>query len=466
MKIPYLWANTNIMKRYSVFITTVLLSCATLTFAAAGPEAPDSPAFRLSLNSETGVFQKNEKVVITCELTAPLPDTLHVRIFKNNSLLEEKHIAPAVRTSDGWNISGSFTLLEGTYDETCAIYADVVQGHRHGVDQGIGFVVAPEGFHSGYAEPSDMMSWWNSQKKQLARMPMNLKMKDLNVPEHYRGSYTCQDVTADCMGPAPMRAYFAKPVGAKRKSLPIIILCRAAGVAGDWCRCQVGECVGNAALGSGALSLDLNAHGMENGQPDEYYKDLENNSLKNYWDQGIGDRESYYFRGMYLRVLRAIQFMTQQPEWDGKRIIVIGESQGGGQAAAVAGLDNRVSAVVLNVPAMMDFGAPYAQRRGGWPQPAESHPELSQEQRDAVLPYFDAGLLLGHSKAQIYCEIGLIDTTCPPSAVWSGLNNAKGPKTVRCVPFRSHSWPSGEIRSYWEENYLHPRENFYKDYLK
>jgi cephalosporin-C deacetylase-like acetyl esterase len=164
--------------------------------------------------------------------------------------------------------------------------------------------------------------------------------------------------------------------------------------------------------------------------------------------------------------MRAIEYMTQQPEWDGKRILVIGESQGGGQAVAAAGLDSRVSAIVLNVPAMQDLGGARAGRRSGWPQPIENHQNLTSAQLDATLPYFDGAQLIRHSKAEIYCEIGLIDTTCPPSAVWASLNGAKGKKTVKCVPFRTHAWPSGRLRPYWEEHFLHPREKFIVDYLK
>jgi len=36
----------------------------------------------------------------------------------------------------------------------------------------------------------------------------------------------------------------------------------------------------------GALCFDLNAHGMLNDQPDDYYSDLENGELKTYWLQG------------------------------------------------------------------------------------------------------------------------------------------------------------------------------------
>ena len=115
------------------------------------------------------------------------------------------------------------------------------------------------------------MDYWGNLKQQLKALPMQVKTTPLTVPQQYQDKYTCEDVEINCLGPAPMRAYVAKPVGAKEKSLPIIILCRAAGVKGDWCRCSVNECVGNSALGNGALSLDLNAHGMLNGQSDDYY---------------------------------------------------------------------------------------------------------------------------------------------------------------------------------------------------
>ena len=295
---------------------------------------------------------------------------------------------------------------------------------------------------------------------------MQVQLTALDVPDWAQGKYECKDLEINCLGPSPVRGYVAKPIGAQPKSLPIIINCRAAGVKGSWCRCQVGECVGNAALGNGALSLDLNAHGYLNGQPEEYYQMLEDGMLKDYFEHNAYDRETYYFKGMYLRLLRAIEYMTQQPEWDGKRILVIGESQGGGQAAAAAGLDNRVSAVALNVPAMQDLGGTRAGRRGGWPHPIENHPDLSQEMLDASLPYFDGSLLLAHSDAEIFCEIGLIDTTCPPSAVWSSLNAARGKKTVKCVPYRTHGWPEGYWRPLWEQDYLQPRKDFIANYLK
>lgn len=418
-------------------------------------EVDRAGTYTLHINKESGVYARGERAVVTCHTDAVPLDSLRVRVYFNNVLRREFGLLPTTQ---------DFTALEQTLDSTCAVSVEVQE--RHGQPAAIGYVVAPEGFRPGYDEPADLMEYWAEQKRQLGALPMQVQTTPLQVPDQYRDRFVCQDLEINCLGPAPVRAYVSKPVGAKKRSLPIIILCRAAGVSGNWCRCSVDECVRNAALGGGALSLDLNAHGMLNGQPDSYYEMLEHGMLRNYFDHNAADRETYYFRGMYLRLLRAIEYMTRQPEWDRQRIIVIGESQGGGQAVAAAGLDNRVSAVVLNVPALQDLGGARVGRRSGWPQPIEVHPTLSRERLDATLPYFDGALLIRHSRAEIYCEMGLIDTTCPPSSVWASLNGAPGQKTVNCVPFRTHAWPSGDIAPYWREKYLRPRERFIEKYLE
>ncbi len=440
------------MKR---FLFLILLTV--LVVSAQGQIIPQyrTGGYRLSIDKESGIYQKGERAVVSCRADTVPKDSLIVRVSYNNSAGREFRILPA---------SAEFTVLEQTLDSTCAVSVEL--GDSRGRPVSIGYVVAPEGFRAGYEEPADLMSYWDNLKKQLKALPMQVRTTSLEVPGRYQGKYTCQDVEINCLGPAPVRAYLAKPAWTRKKSLPIIILCRAAGVSGNWCECSVEECVGNAALGNGSLSLDINAHGMLNGQSEDYYHMLEEGLLRNYYDHNAADRETYYFRGMYLRLLRAIEFMTRQPEWDGKRILVIGESQGGGQAVAAAGLDPRVSAIVLNVPAMQDLGGARVGRRSGWPQPIEGHPNVNPAQLDTTLPYYDGALLIRHSKAEIYCEMGLIDTTCPPSSVWASLNGASGKKTINCVPFRTHAWPAGEWRKVWDEKYYRPRLAFIENYLK
>ena len=65
-----------------------------------------------------------------------------------------------------------------------------------------------------------------------------------------------------------------------------------------------------AKMGKGALAFDLNAHGMLNGQPQEYYDKLEEGELNHYREQGVESRDTYYFKGMYLRLMRTLDFLV------------------------------------------------------------------------------------------------------------------------------------------------------------
>lgn len=406
---------------------------------------------KLNLNSSDGIYSKGDKVLITASCKGTSADSLSVKLYKNGYPIDEYSLP----------FSNQVAIIDSSFNSTAAYFVEV--GMKKGnfmPKQSLGFVVEPDGFKTGYQKPKDFNLYWKRLKKELESLKMQATLKPLEVSDKDRGNIECFDVEINCLGPKPVRGYLAKPTNAKEKSLPIVILFRAAGVSGAWCRCQVGECVDNAKRGNGAISFDINAHGMLNGQPNEYYQTLERGELSNYWHKGISNKDDYYFKWMYLRALRAIEYLTTLPEWDGKTILVIGESQGGGQAAAVAGLDKRVTNVVLHVPAMLDFGGYKENRLSGWPQPKESNRGVDLEKLEAVLPYYDAALLLSGSKAEVHIEIGLIDTTCPASALFSAVNGLKGGVIVNAVPYRSHQWPSGEYRTIWEQGVAKSRQTY------
>lgn len=201
-----------------------------------------------------------------------------------------------------------------------------------------------------------------------------------------------------------------------------------------------------------------------NGQPQAYYDDLDTGELKDYNRIGIGTRNDYYFRGMYLRLIRTLDFLESQPEWDGKRILVIGESQGGGQAFAAAGLDKRVTAVVATVPAMCDWGGTLTGGQGGWPNPFSS--SIDKAKLMESLPYFDAAHLLKDSKATLVTEIGFIDVTCPSTSVFAAINMSKGKKIVFGDPYRGHILNQKAYKEVWEETVNKPKEAFIVEFLK
>ena len=329
----------------------------------------------------------------------------------------------------------------------------------------VGAIVAPESFRPGYDAPKDLKKFWTKQVKQMRRLPLECKLTPVPENQINNPDVVCFDMEISMPEGNPVRAYIAYPKNAKRKSLPILMYAHAAGVKGKWCQCDVGLAVKNATRGNGAIAVDINAHGMLNGQPQEYYDALEENVLKNYSSWDFTGHEDFYFRLMYLRMVRALDYAVSLPLWDGKRVFVYGESQGGAQTAALAGIDSRVTAINLRVPAFIDVAGLLQNRKGSWPGKYSADPEKYAD----IIPYYDGALLLSLSKAKMFVEAGLIDYTCPPSCVAAGFNNAGSKdKTIHFFPYRPHheNMMPDEIRERWKEEVKNPREKFREDYIR
>ncbi len=433
------------MKTIYDLILTAFLSISLLTIA-------NSQNIVLKQSNESGIYKNGQRIRVTLFLNDHSTDSVLVKIRRNHSdQASEQRL----------RFNGDTLLI---FNETFNAPSSVIfEASTKTGTASIGSIVDPEKFKPGTSRPKDFDQFWNNEKKALRALP--IEVKKVPVKENGNGSrYECFDMEINATSPKPARGYFAKPAKAELRSLPIVLLVHAAGVKGSWCRSEPANALRYAKMGNGTLCFDLNAHGMLNGQPEEYYTNLENGELKNYYIQGLESRNDVYFKGMYLRLIRTLDFLTSQPEWDGKRILVIGESQGGGQALVAAGLDKRVSAVVATVPAMCDWGGTLVGRKGGWPQPFETKGNTTKMK--AALPYFDAAHILKGSKATILAEVGLIDVTCPSTSVYAAINQAKGKKIIFAVPYRPHHAPSNYQKEVWEKTVNIHREDFISDYLK
>ncbi len=268
--------------------------------------------------------------------------------------------------------------------------------------------------------PTDFDAFWGAKKKQLAAVPLNARLTPVKSP---RENVETFDLKADSVG-APISGYFARPTGAKPRGLPAILTVHGAGVSSS----NVSTAAGWAR--EGALALDLNAHGLPNGREKAFYDALAAGELKDYRVRGRDSRESIYFLGMFLRLVRAIDFLTAQPEWDGRTVVVSGSSQGGAQAIAAAGLDPRVTFFAAGVPAMCDHTGALAGRIAGWPKfiPTKENPPPADVV--AAVGYYDGVTFAARTKAPGIFTVGFIDVTCPPTSVYAAYNALRAPKEI------------------------------------
>lgn len=274
-----------------------------------------------------------------------------------------------------------------------------------------GAAIDPMQIKPSMGVPDDFDAYWSSEKKKLVAIPMNARLTPQASPSKTLEVF---DVQADSIG-NPVSAYYARPIGAKPKSLPAILTVHGAGVSSS----GLGSAASWAA--DGFLSMDMNAHGIPNGKPKEFYTALSNGELKGYPTRGRESRDAIYFHDMFLRLVRAIDFLTAQPEWDGRTLVVKGSSQGGYQSIVAAGLDPRVTFFVPGVPAGCDHTGFKAGRINGWPKFIPTGQPATPNVLDAVR-YYDAVNFATHTKAAAFFTVGFIDGTCPPSSVYAAFN--------------------------------------------
>lgn len=311
--------------------------------------------------------------------------------------------------------------------------------------------IDPLEIKAGVKEPDDFDKFWNDQKAELAKIPMNPKLEPVDVPEANKGKLECFDIKLDCAGDMPVSGYFIRPVNAAKGSLPIIISYHGAGVYSS------NKPLSYAA--QGMLALDINAHGIENGKAPEFYKGLSDGKLKGYPFLNSNDRDKIYFRGMFLRVLRSLEFMKAQPEWDGKTLIVVGGSQGGAQALVAAGFDKQVTFCVAYVPAMCDHYGLLTNQQNGWPRfikLKDGKPENDEIAKTVY--YYDVAIFAKKIKAEVLMTVGFIDTACPPTSVYAAYNNISSPKEMLTNPLCGHNVPKENSDSAWKKIMEHVKK--------
>jgi cephalosporin-C deacetylase len=203
----------------------------------------------------------------------------------------------------------------------------------------------------------------------------------------------------------------------------------------------------------GYLVLNIEAHDMPIDESPAFYNNLKATSLKDYTSIGVDSRDTSYFLRMVLGCIRAAEYLTSRPDWDGKTLIVAGGSQGAFQSFATAALFPKVTAVVADNPAGGDAYAALAKpsRPLSWPAlyfpPRPDDPDGSKAR--TTLGYFDTIYFAARVHCPALACAGLIDETARPASVFSIYNAIPGMnKELLVFPFYDHPLAGSQL-PYW-----------------
>ena len=195
---------------------------------------------------------------------------------------------------------------------------------------------------------------------------------------------------------------------------------------------------------AGFIHLEIEIHGLNPNMTDEQFKEItaafdrENGYLTN----GLDNRDNYYMKHVYVACVRAIDFLTTLPEWDGKNVCVQGGSQGGALSLITAGLDSRVTACVANHPALSDMAGYLDNRAGGYPHFNHMNKMLTPG-KVLTMAYYDVVNFARRITCPVYLTWGFNDNVCPPTTSYIVWNLITAPKDSLITPINEH-WTSND----------------------
>lgn len=291
--------------------------------------------------------------------------------------------------------------------------------------------------------PADFDDFWAAQKKELAKVPLDAKLE--RSAKHSDARVDCYKVNLASVEGRRVHGWLSVPKG--KGPFPAILTVPYAGVYGIEPDKRHAE--------MGTLSMNIIVHDLPVDEKPEFYEKQAEGPLKDYRNIGMNDRDKSFYRYAILACLRAADYLTSRPDYNGKDLAVTGGSQGGGLAIITAGLDPRVKLLAASVPALCDHSGLAHDRVSGWPQWLR---RVKGDEAKKVLEtsaYFDAVNCARKFKGKSLLCVGFVDPACPPTTVYAAFNVLPEPKTIIDGPRMGHAADPkyGPARDeFWKKN--------------
>lgn len=295
----------------------------------------------------------------------------------------------------------------------------------------VGF--SPEKLKPYTKNPSDFDAFWKTNIDEARKTPINVTCK--RVDKYSTDDTDCYLLKIKTDKRHSIYGYLTRPK--KEGKYPVVLCPPGAGIK------TIKEPMRNLYYAkNGFIRLEMEIHGLNPEMTDEQFReitaafDYENGYLTN----GLDNRDNYYMKHVYTACVRAIDYLTSLPDWDGKNVFVQGGSQGGALSLITAGLDNRVTACVANHPALSDMAGYLDNRAGGYPHFNRTNAMLTP-QKVETMAYFDVVNFARRITCPVYLTWGYNDNVCPPTTSYIVWNLITAPKESLITPVNEH-WTS------------------------
>ncbi|WP_433533034.1 acetylxylan esterase [Micromonospora sp. CA-263727] len=290
------------------------------------------------------------------------------------------------------------------------------------------------------AEPADFDTFWRSTLREASALPVLVDVRpeptDLRLLDTW-------DVTFAGFAGDPVRAWYTRPAGV-REPLPVVVeyvgYGRGRGLPHErltWPVAGYAHLLVDARGQSGQYGVGDTAdpHGAPGGPSPVTW--------------GILAPEDYYYRRLITDAVRAVQAARALPGVDPRRVVVAGNSQGGGLALAVGGLVPDLAALIATSPFLCHLQRAIELTDVGAYGEIVNYLAVNRDAEEAVrrtLSYVDGVSFARRACAPGHFGIGLRDVVCPPRTGFAAYNQygAAGggaepvARTMHVYPFNGH----------------------------
>lgn len=305
----------------------------------------------------------------------------------------------------------------------------VVAGKTYQHHVKVGF--SPEQLKPYTQDPADFDTFWQKNIEEARKTPVSVSSK--RVDAYSTDDFDCYLLKLRTDNRHSIYGYLTKPKASGK--YPVVLCPPGAGIK------TIKEPMRNTYYAkNGFIRLEMEIHGLNPEMTEEQFKEISTafSGENGYVENGLDNRDNYYMKHVYTACVRAIDYLTSLPEWDGRNVFVQGGSQGGALSIVTAALDKRVTACVANHPALSDM-AGYAEkgRTGGWPHLNRENQMLTP-QKIETLRYYDVVNFARRLTCPVYLTWGYNDNTCPPTTSYIVWNLITAPKESLVTPINEH----------------------------
>ena len=335
-------------------------------------------------------------------------------------MMPPKVDASGTLTADGLTVDG------GTLNEPGFLRCIATVEHNGKTYRGLSTAAFnPEAIKPTQQDPADFDQFWAAGKAALAKLPIDAKITPL--PEYGNASVDCHHVNLQNVGmaAAPSRFYGVLCEPKAPGKYPALLSVPGAGVRPYRGLAEIAA--------RGVITLQVGIHGIPVTMDQSVYDSLGAGALANYNTFGLDNRDRYFYRRVYLGCVRANDFLTSLPNWDGVNLAVTGGSQGGALSIVTAALDPRVRGLAAYFPALADVTGYLQNRAGGWPhmfRAAEGPMAHRSADKIETSRYYDVVNFARRVKVPGLYSWGFNDETCPPTSMYSAYNVIPGQKKL------------------------------------